>query len=71
VFVTVGHFHPILLFADKAGAPYTLHFKGKLIVVPSNIRLGWKLLSKTNTLSYYDTELITLVKKFYSTGPWP
>jgi len=24
----------------------------------------------TNTLSYYDSEFITIVKNLYSTGPW-
>jgi len=44
VFVTVSHLKPFLIFAGKAeaylsGAPYT---KGRLLTVPTNIRLEWK-----------------------------
>ncbi len=28
--------------------------------LPANVRLEWMLLTVTNTLAYYDTELITL-----------
>ncbi len=32
--------------------------------IPANIRLGWKKLTVTNTLAYYDMEVITAVKSF-------
>jgi hypothetical protein len=35
---------------------------------PANIRLAWNWLVKTNTLAYYNTDLIASVKKFYNTG---
>ncbi len=30
--------------------------------LPANIRLGWKWLTVTDTLAYYDTETITAIK---------
>ncbi len=41
-----------------------LHFKGQPLVLPANIRLGWKWLKVKNTLAYYGTELIMDVKNF-------
>ncbi len=35
----------------------------------TNIRLGWKWRSATNTLAYNISELITSAKKFYNTDP--
>jgi hypothetical protein len=32
--------------------------------LPSNIRLGWKWITATNTLSYYSTNFITAIKIF-------
>ncbi len=32
--------------------------------MPANIRLGWKFQAVTNTLAYYDIELITVVNFF-------
>jgi len=32
--------------------------------LPANTRIGWKRLTVTNTLAYYNTELITNVKRF-------
>ncbi len=37
---------------------------GKIPALLTNIRLGWKQTPVTNSLAYYDTELITAVKKF-------
>jgi hypothetical protein len=37
---------------------------GKIAALLANIRLGWKWMPVKNTLAYYDTELITAVKKF-------
>ncbi len=33
-------------------------------------RVGWKRLTGTNALAYYDTELIMAGKCLYSTSPW-
>ncbi len=37
---------------------------GKLLDLPTNIRLGWKLMDVANTLAYYDTATMTLIKSF-------
>jgi hypothetical protein len=40
--VTVSYFHHSLIFMDKAGTYLTgLHFKGRLLALPTNIRL-WR-----------------------------
>ncbi len=39
-----------------------LHSNGRLLALPSNIRLGWKCMEVTNTRAYYDTATITAVK---------
>jgi hypothetical protein len=62
VFVTDSHFHPSLIFAGKvgtypSGATYRTLLYGRP-AFPANIRR----LETTNTLAYYDMELITLVK---------
>jgi hypothetical protein len=41
-----------------------LHPNGRLLALPSNIRLGRKGLPGTNTPAYYDLETITTVKSF-------
>jgi hypothetical protein len=39
--------------------------EGRLLALPpSNIIQGWKQLALTNTLAFYDAELITTVKSF-------
>ncbi len=35
--------------------------EGRLLALPANIRLGWKLMTVTNTLAFYETEKIMLV----------
>jgi hypothetical protein len=56
VFYPGKPFHPSLMFVGKAknyhlsGAP--LH--GRLIALPTNIKLGWISLPGTNTLAYYE-----------------
>ncbi len=37
---------------------------GSLLVLPSNIRLGWKSMQVANTLAYYDTAIIVAIKSF-------
>ncbi len=39
--------------------------------LPANVRLEWMLLTATNTLAYYDTELITSVKGGIVQAPGP
>jgi hypothetical protein len=47
------------MFAGKALAfpaniSYPSAFWGRLLALPANIRLGWKGLPETNTLTYYE-----------------
>ncbi len=42
-----------------------LHSNGRLLALPANIRLGWKSMTVSNTLTYYDTAKITAVKVLY------
>jgi hypothetical protein len=46
-------FHPSLMFASKANMPKLTHLSGaplkfKLLILPRNIRLGWKGLTVAN-----------------------
>jgi hypothetical protein len=34
------------------------------LALPANISLGWKRMEKSNSLAYYDTTTITIVKNF-------
>ena len=47
-----------------------LRSNGRLLSLPANIKLEWKRLTVTNTLAYYDTELIMTVKMFTLQGPY-
>jgi hypothetical protein len=40
-----------------------------LLVLPTNIRLGWKSMQVVNTLAYYDTAINTAVKSFIVQAP--
>jgi hypothetical protein len=40
-----------------------------LLVLPTNIRLGWKSMQVENTLAYYDTAIINAVKMFIVQAP--
>ncbi len=42
---------------------------GSLLVLPTNIRLGWKSRQVANTLAYYDMAIITVVKSFIVQAP--
>ncbi len=42
---------------------------GSHLVLPTNIRLGWKSIQVANTLAYYDTAIITAVKSFIVQAP--
>ncbi len=41
-----------------------IHFKGRLLALPENIRLELKWLIVANTLAYYDAAEFTAVKSF-------
>jgi hypothetical protein len=41
----------------------------RILALPTNISLGGKGLTGTNTLAYYGHELITAVKSFMTLGP--
>jgi hypothetical protein len=68
VFATVSHLYPNLVVAGKNGADYGTQLKWlALSLTPSS---GWKRLILANTLAYYDTAKITVVKGFIVHGPW-
>jgi len=63
-----------LMFAGKAGAypndtPLDSPLEGSFLTLPTNIRLGWKILPGTNTLAYLKKLLIMGVKCFISSSP--
>jgi hypothetical protein len=60
------HFHPCLIFTDKAedyhgGAHFGSDSYGGLLALPENIRLGKKLITMTDTLVYCNEVIITAV----------
>ncbi len=63
-FAILSHFHPCLIFAVKAGAYQGRGHNpnGRLPGLPPNIKLGWKKLSWTSTLAFYDKARITAIK---------
>ncbi len=72
MFVPGRHFQPSVMFASNAGTyPSEAHFRlkilGTLLALPTNIRLGWKSLSGTNTLPYTNIRILR-PKKFYNIG---
>ncbi len=69
---TAISFHLSLLFAGKARSLPLVRVKfhsGSQLVLPTNIRLGWKSIQVANTLAYYDTALITAIKIFIVQDP--
>ncbi len=40
-----------------------LHYSGRLLVLPQNVRLRYKFVTVANTQAYYDFELFTTVNK--------
>ncbi len=46
-----------------------LHCSGRLLALPTNIRLEWNLMAATNTLAYYEMAKITAVKSFIVQAP--
>jgi hypothetical protein len=60
---------PHLIFVTKVelhlSANVQRNFKVRLLLsLPTNIRLGWKRLRLTNTLTYFGTKSITTVNRF-------
>jgi hypothetical protein len=50
--------------------PFTgLRCNGRQQALPTNIRLGWKLMEVANTLAYYDTASIAVLKSFIVQAP--
>jgi hypothetical protein len=45
------------------------YISGKLLALPTYIRLGWKSLPETSTLAYYENSQITAVKSFITLAP--
>jgi hypothetical protein len=43
---------------------------GQALALPANNRLGWKGLSVTNTLAYYENLLFTATKSFTTFAPF-
>ncbi len=69
MFVIVRPFQPSLMFVMKAGAypseaPFRCAILDRLLVLPTNIRLGWNGLPRTNTIAYYKPSQITAFKSF-------
>ncbi len=74
VFFRGWHFRPSPMFVSKSGAFLSkTHFRfyplEMLLALPTNIVLGWKGLTGTNTLAYYEHFYITVVKGFIILGP--
>jgi hypothetical protein len=46
-----------------------LHPTGRLLALPTNVRLGQNLLKVINTQAYYGVDLITGVKSFTEKAP--
>jgi hypothetical protein len=42
---------------------------GRLLALPASVKVREKLMEVANALAYYDPVTITVVKKFYGTGP--
>jgi hypothetical protein len=62
VFVIVSHIHPSLMFEGMARSlPLEWSMDNEPHLGMFELRIGWKLLTVTNTLAYYATQLITVV----------
>jgi hypothetical protein len=62
------------MFVGKAGAypngkPYVTPLSGKLLALPTNIRLSWKGPSGANTLAYLEPLQITAIKGLIILAP--
>ncbi len=67
---TAIHVHLSLILGGKVGAWHSgLHSNGRLLALPTNIRLGWKWMEEANTLAYYYTARITAIIGFIVQAP--
>ncbi len=64
LFTNAIHFHHSLIFSGKAEAYQKESPYDKLLALSVNIRVGYKWMAVANTLAYYDTVTITVVKSF-------
>ncbi len=69
VFFNASYFHPSLIFLSEArscssGALGALQTKGKLPVLPANIKLGWIWLIITTTATYNTALIIITMNSF-------
>jgi hypothetical protein len=70
VFANVCHFHNYLIFVDKAKNVESHKVYTRIdSTLHTNIRLVRKCLTVTNTLAYYDSELIAVVKSCIVQAP--
>jgi hypothetical protein len=53
------------LLGPILGAP----LQGRLLALPTNIRLGWKGLPGTNALAYFENSELTAVRSFKTLAP--
>jgi hypothetical protein len=51
------------------GALTVLHSYGRLLVLPANIRQGWKCMVVASTVTYYGMATITVIKSFIVQAP--
>ncbi len=63
-----GHFHSLSAWSNICGQGWDTTLR--TLDLTNVFRLEWMWLTITNTPAYYATDIITSVKKFYSTSPW-
>ncbi len=66
MFVTIRHAYPSLIFAGEVRSLPLECWPPIGSFMFENIRQGWKGLTVTNTLAYYEVELITPRKTIHS-----
>ncbi len=65
MFFTFSHFRPSLIFLSEARSNVAgVAQLGETLTLPTIIRLGCKGLIMSNTVAYYITKLIPVVKSF-------
>ncbi len=69
IFIARTSLYPHLIFLDLQEYLTGIHPNGRLLALPPNIRLGWKLLMVKNILNQYATEIIMAIKKFIVQAP--
>ncbi len=61
MFNSLIHLH--LSLKGKVGAYQSVALFGRLLALPTNIRLGWKWKEMTKALAYYDMAVKSLIAK--------